>query len=217
MAEVKALLDGYRRFYHKHFRGADATLPALAAKGQTPKTLIIACSDSRVDPAIITDAEPGEIFVIRNVANLVPPFQPEATSYHGTSAALEFGVQHLQVKHIVVLGHSGCAGIDALLHCTPEQADFSFIRPWVNIASKARDYTENVLGSVDHKDACPTCEQQAVLVSLQNLQTFPWVQEKLDAGTLKLHGWYFHLASGQLKTWHHQENRFCAVDVTSEE
>lgn len=213
MAEVKALLNGYRRFYQKHFRRGGATLPALAAQGQTPKTLIIACSDSRVDPAIITDAEPGEIFVIRNVANLVPPFQPEAKSYHGTSAALEFGVQHLHVKHIVVLGHSGCAGIGALLHGTPEQADFSFIRPWVNIARKARNYTENVLGSVDHPDACPTCEQQAVLISLQNLQTFPWVQEKLDAGTLQLHGWYFHLANGQLKTWDHQENRFCTVDV----
>lgn len=212
MAQVAALLEGYRRFYRKHFLGEDSRFRELAG-GQSPKTLIIACSDSRVDPAIITDADPGDIFVVRNVANLVPPYQPGEGSYHGTSAALEFAVRHLNVQHIIVFGHSGCAGIRALLHSEPQQEQFSFIHPWVNIAHKAKEYTVHLCGDVHHEDAQHTCEQHGILVSLHNLMTFPWVAERADAGKLKLHGWYFHLNTGQLQTWNTQESRFRTVET----
>ncbi len=217
MAEVEQLLRGYRRFYKQHFLDQEATLPALARDGQSPTALVIACSDSRVDPAIITDAAPGEIFAIRNVANLVPPYQPDNETYHGTSAAVEFAIQNLGIKHIIVLGHSGCAGIDALLNSTDETpAKGSFVLPWVNIARKAKDYVLNLLGSPQHPDANATCEQQAVLVSLQNLMTFPWIEEKVNHGQLKLHGWYFRIATGRLHTWDHVTDSFVRQPVDGE-
>lgn len=213
MADLNTLIDGYRRFYHKHFVEREATLPILAEQGQTPKTMIIACSDSRVDPAIITDAAPGEIFVVRNVANLVPPYQPDTGGYHGVSAALEFGILQLNVENIVVLGHSSCAGIHALMHAQPKKEHFSFIQPWVHIAEKAKEYTHNIWGDLNHPEAGAACEQQAVLISLTNLMTFPWIAERVEAGTLELHGWYFRVASGQLLTWDTADNRFQPVTV----
>ena len=220
MSEVNLLLDGYRRFYRKHFVEHEATLPALAEQGQNPKTMIIACSDSRVDPAIITDAAPGEIFVVRNVANMVPPYQPETGGYHGVSAALEFGVLRLGVENIVVFGHSGCAGIRALMEsdnhnqCNhTEGKHYSFIEPWVHIAEKAKDYTHNIWGDLNNPEAITACEQQAVLISLANLMSFPWISERVDAGKLELHGWYFRVGSGQLLNWGKQDNRFQPVSV----
>lgn len=216
MAEVKALLEGYRRFYDRHFLRND-TLFSQLATGQSPKTLVIACSDSRVDPALIMDADPGDIFVVRNVANMVPPYEMEKNGgYHGTSAALEFAVRHLNIKHIIVFGHSGCAGIRALLHSTPEQEQFTFIHPWVNIAAKAKEYTQHLCGDVHHPDATETCELQAILISLQNLRSFPWINQKVEEGGIRLHGWYFRLATGQLQTWDSAENRFSVVPTDFE-
>lgn len=208
MTGTQTLLDGYKRFYKKHFLQDSTLYHELATQGQSPKTLVIACSDSRVDPAIITDADPGDIFVVRNVANLVPPFQKAGDSLHGTSAALEFAVRHLQVQHIIILGHTACAGIHALLHTEAEQDDFSFMYPWVNIAKRAKNYTLNLLGEAEHPEAQHVCEQQGILVSLQNLMTFPWIASKVESGELTLHGWYFRLTTGQLCVWDSVESRF---------
>lgn len=210
MTDVAHLLEGYRRFHTRHYKDANALLPHLASHGQQAKTLVIACSDSRVDPAIIMDADPGDIFVVRNVANLVPPYE-ENGEYHGTSAALEFAVRHLHVQHIVVFGHSGCAGIGALLHTTPEEENFRFINPWVNIAARAKDYTHHLCGSLDHPDANTICEQQGILISLQNLRTFPWIADLMDSGKLTLHGWYFKMHNGQLLVWDDFDSRFVTV------
>lgn len=200
MAEVKALLEGFKRFHAKHFCGEEKIYEHLAVK-QAPRTLVISCSDSRVDPSILMDAQPGDIFAVRNVANLVPPYQPAAESYHGTSAALEFAVKNLQVKHIVVLGHSGCAGIRALFDrgdTVGEDKDFSFISSWVDIAKDAK---ERAIRKCGHgtEDQYTACEKEGIITSLENLKTFPWIKERIDNGTINLHGWYFSLHDGKLQ------------------
>jgi carbonic anhydrase len=210
MSDIKTLLDGYRRFYSRHFLRRDPLFTQLAANGQAPKTLVIACSDSRVDPAIVMDADPGDMFVVRNVASLVPPFAADS-GHHGTSAALEFAVCNLKVQHIIVCGHSGCAGINALLHDTCGHDEESFIGRWVDIARKAREHTLHACGGTNHPGAGQMCEEQAILTSLQNLMTFPWIRVRAEAGELTLHGWYFNLNTGALSAWEEAEKRFLPI------
>ena len=165
----------------------------LADEGQAPRVLVIACADSRVDPGMIFDAAPGELFVVRNVANLVPPYHPDG-SYHGTSAALEFAVRVLQVADIIVVGHALCGGIRALLHgAPPEAADF--VVPWMQIAAPAR---ARALACDDGRDQQLVCEQAGVALSLEHLHGYPWIAERVAAGTLQLHGAHFDIRSGVL-------------------
>lgn len=210
MTEINELLTGYRRFYSRHFLRQDTYFAQLVTQGQAPKTLIIACSDSRVDPAIVLDADPGDIFVVRNVANLVPPYAPDG-SHHGTSSALEFGVCNLKVRNIIVLGHSACAGIGSLLADSHGQSGGSFIPRWMDIAREARDYTIQCCGDASHPDARQLCEQQAMLISLRNLLTFSWIRERVESGELVLHGWYFNLSTGELSQWNEAAGSFVAV------
>jgi carbonic anhydrase len=210
----QALIDGYRRFYARYFLQEKGLFGRLSNQGQKPTTLIVACSDSRVDPAILLDADPGDLFVIRNVANLVPPYEPIGDSRHGTSAALEFGVQHLGVKHIIILGHSQCGGVRALLepNCKENQSQFSFIADWVNIAADARKAAEALTGlTPDEKSQF--CEEESIKLSLNNLMSFPWISEKVDAGQLTLHGWYFSLKDGSLSVWDASTQCFKAVPI----
>lgn len=209
MARIKKLIEGYRRFYRAHFIENRDLYTELATKGQFPKTLVIACSDSRVDPSIVLDAGPGDIFVIRNVANLVPPCQPDS-QYHGTSAALEFGVNHLKVENIIVFGHGGCAGIQTLLDFENPRFESDFIHNWVDIARDARLET---LGACDREKTQPGeaqrhCEHAAIHVSLRNLMTFPWIREKVEDGRLKLHGWHFDIDNGTLERWNDDTHAF---------
>lgn len=199
MAEIEALRQGFKRFHAGYFQEHRALFEALARQGQQPRTLIISCSDSRADPMLITDARPGDLFVIRNVANLVPPCERDGAS-HGTSAAIEFAVCNLEVHHIIVMGHAQCGGIRALLSGYGEHNDEGegFIAPWMAVARRARD---RVLA--EHPDAEPeflqrACERAAIQLSLENLMTFPFVTRRVERGELRLHGWYFDLENGQL-------------------
>ncbi|NKE44720.1 carbonic anhydrase [Roseomonas frigidaquae] len=190
---MNRLLDGYRRFRADTWPQERARFEELAASGQRPHTMIIACSDSRVDPAVIFGAGPGELFVVRNVANLVPPYAPDS-QYHGTSAALEFGVRVLQVSQLVVMGHAMCGGVTALLRGAPPEAR-DFVPTWMQIAREARS---RVLACMKVEDAQEACELEAVRVSLANLMTFPWVAEAVAAGSLTLQGAHFGVATGRL-------------------
>ncbi|MBI1174182.1 MAG: carbonic anhydrase [Sideroxydans sp.] len=197
MSSPDQLVDGFRRFRARHFAESDALYRQLATQGQTPKTLIVGCCDSRVDPAIVLDCAPGDLFVIRNVANLVPPADGHA-GFHGTTAALEYGVRFLGVEHIIVFGHAQCGGIRALMQRVGVADDASFINDWMQLAESARAAVER-----EFPDAAPdvrarACEQRAIGVSLQNLMTFPWVRERIENGQLALHGWYFDIEQGQL-------------------
>jgi len=196
---IQNLIDGYRRFREGYYKQHEERLTALAEQGQSPKVAVVGCCDSRVDPAVITDSAPGDLFVIRNVANLVPPCEGEGT-WHGTSAALEFAVTGLHVEHIVVLGHARCGGIRALME-TEEAAAApdDFIYHWMRIAREARERALAPELALDFEQRAHLCEQEAIRISLRNLLSFPWIQERVEADALRLHGWYYDMVSGTLQ------------------
>lgn len=204
MSEVKKLIDGYKKFYKDNFITNNNNIFGDVQKSQSPKTLIISCSDSRVDPAILTNAEVGDIFVVRNVANIVPPYQPEWETKHGTSAALEFAVNYLKVKHIVVFGHSDCGGIKALVNNDIDtNNNFSFITDWVkNLFNIKNKIPKNV------KDKYIFCEKESIKLSMNNLLTFPWINEKVKKNDLKIHGWYFSIKDASLSVFDNKSNEF---------
>jgi carbonic anhydrase len=189
------LLAGYRRFREKGWPGQRTVYQSLAEAGQRPQALVISCVDSRVDPAIIFDAAPGEMLTVRNVANLVPPYAPDV-AYHGTSAALEFGVRVLSVRHLIVLGHELCGGVKALLEGAPANAR-DFVAPWMSMAESARERALS-LESASPRERQQCCEQAVIKVSLANLMTFPWIAAPVAAGTLRLHGAWFSIRTGEL-------------------
>ncbi len=189
------LIEGHLRFRANTWPAERDRYVALAQRGQNPETMVIACSDSRVDPQTIFGAGPGELFVVRNVAGLVPTYTPDA-GYHGTSAALEFGVRVLKVARIAVLGHALCGGIRAMVEGVPGVAR-DFVEPWMRIAEPALDAVPRQL-SID--DMLHSCELEVVRLSLANLATFPWIAEAVSAGQLKLQGFRFDIRSGVLTT-----------------
>ncbi|GAA4643757.1 carbonic anhydrase [Pontixanthobacter gangjinensis] len=199
MPEFAELLEGYRRFRSGSYPRQRERFEKLTLEGQSPKLMIIGCSDSRVDPAQIFDVDPGEIFVVRNVAALVPPFET-SPGLHGVSAALEFAVQVLEVKQIVVMGHGMCGGCRAALtrelHGT-EPGKGGFIANWIKLLDDAREAVASEHGTTG-KEAERAMELAAVGVSLENLRSFPAIQEKEAAGTLKLQGAFFAISEGVL-------------------
>jgi carbonic anhydrase len=209
MAEIETLLEGYRRFRAHGWAPQRARWEQLAT-GQSPRTMIIACSDSRVDPAQIFDTSPGEMFVVRNVANLVPPFETGG-GYHGVSAALEFAVTQLQVENIVVMGHGFCGGCAAALTGQFDHAGHGeghFIGHWIHLLDEARQRVrERHSGDLD-RAAFAEMEMEAVKVSLANLRTFPWVDDREADGRLALHGAFFAISDGELHLLDEASGRF---------
>jgi len=208
MADFNALIEGYHRF---RARGWDAQRERWAelAEGQSPKGMVNACSDSRVDPAQIFDARPGEMFVVRNVANLVPPFEPDS-AYHGVSAALEFAVTQLEVEELVVMGHGFCGGCAAALTGQFDRAAHGsghFIAHWVDMLNDARADIRARHPELD-RAAFREMEMAGVRLSLRNLRSFPWVREREAVGRLKLHGAYFAISDGLLHVCDEASGRF---------
>jgi carbonic anhydrase len=190
------LLDGYKAFKSGRFDRERQRYQVLADQGQKPETMVIACCDSRAAPETIFDSTPGEIFVVRNVANLVPPYEPDGT-YHATSAALEFAVQSLKVKHIVVLGHGRCGGIQAALNADAEPlSPGDFIGKWMGLLSPAvAAISSSELSSAEKQTEL---ERRSILYSLENLRTFPCVKILEDQNRLALHAAWFDIADGDL-------------------
>jgi carbonic anhydrase len=200
--QIDRLIAGFKGFKATYYEQRPERFQSLVERGQNPKTLVIACSDSRADPAILTNSEPGELFVIRNVANLVPPYQPDR-SMHGTSSAIEFAVRDLAVRHIVVLGHSSCGGIEALQRVAKgEEPNREFLETWVSIACAAPGCTEHGESSSDE------IGRQAVVISLNNLKTFPWLSELAAKKELSLHGWWFDMNQGALWAYNEFKDSF---------
>ncbi len=206
---ITALITGFKHF-RKYFFGEDkAFFQRLTKRGQTPSIMIISCSDSRVDPAILFDTRPGELFVVRNVANLVPPYAPD-DGLHGVSAAIEFGVRDLKVKHIVILGHAFCGGIQALCshhrnqnNAITDKIDIpkrEFLESWITIASPAVE-------DIDFSQSADIYQHQAekasIRNSLANLKQFTWIKQGIDSGELSIHGWWFDMENGAL--WGYDE------------
>lgn len=199
------LTAGYRRFREERWPEARAEYEALAA-GQQPHTLVVACSDSRADPALIFDAAPGQLFVVRNVANLVPPYEPDG-KLHGVSAALEFGVRVLGVRRIVVMGHAYCGGVNAMLNGAPDCCR-DFVAPWV---AQAAPHVRRFVEDFPADQAERAAEEAVVRLSIDNLRTFPWIAEREAAGTLTLTGLHFGIADGVLRALS-GPGRFQALD-----
>jgi len=199
MTQLTSLLKGYARFRHHEWPRERERWSELA-EGQNPKTMVIACSDSRADPATIFDTRPGEIFVVRNVAALAPPYET-SRGFHGVSAALEFAVTQLGVEEILVMGHGKCGGCAAALtgqfkDTTPGEGGH-FIADWVRMLEDASDEVRAAHPQLD-EDAYLEMEREAIKVSLANLRTFPWIAEREEQGELKLHGAHFSIAEGRL-------------------
>lgn len=208
MADINKLLAGFQRFRHNIYDEKPELFDRLTKQGQTPKTIVVGCCDSRVDPAIVTDCDPGDLFTIRNVANLVPPFETGG-NYHGTSAALEFGVRNLEVENIIVLGHAQCGGIRALMAQVPgAKPQEGFVPGWMSVASHARNRVLSRMHGMPPESQQRACEQEAILVSLDNLLTFPWILERVAQKKLTLHGWYFDLELGELLRYNPDSNHF---------
>ena len=202
---VNQLVQGFKGFRESYFFKREGFFQNLTRRGQTPKIMIICCSDSRVDPAILFGARPGELFVVRNVANLIPPYKPDG-KLHGVSAAVEFGVRDLNITSIVVLGHAFCGGISTLCKKIIDEKEKSadnenkiqereFIDSWMDIAKPALKNVnfDDWPGDSQHK-----AEKLAVLNSIKNLKTFPWIKTAIKEKVLHLHGWWFDMENGAL-------------------
>jgi carbonic anhydrase len=202
------LADRFRRFKQRHFLPNAEQYEELATYGQTPDAMIISCSDSRVDPETIFGAMPGELFVVRNVANLVPPYETGG-KFHGVSAAIEFATLNLRVKHLIVMGHSGCGGVKAALDQSAAiQTESQFISRWMSMLDDAR---LSVLASHQtrpHAEKQRALEKEGVKTAIKNLRTFPFISQLEDKGRLSLHGAYFDIATGTLSVLNHSRNEF---------
>jgi carbonic anhydrase len=221
MPEFKALLEGYRRFRTGAYQEQRRRYDALADKGQAPGVLVIACSDSRVDPTRVFDTEPGQMFVVRNVANLVPPFDPDPThGQHSTSAAIEYAVTQLKVHHILVLDHARCGDIKASIEGMFDDAapgEGGFIKRWMSQIAPARDTIRAAAQLSPDIDACSTLELAAIRLSIDNLRSFPFIAEAEEYGALHLQGALFDIAEGVLRVLNHESGKFESLSVDWEE
>jgi carbonic anhydrase len=215
MPEFRQLLEGYRRFRAGPYVEQRQRYDALANKGQAPKVMIIACSDSRVDPTRVFDTAPGQAFVLRNVANLVPPYQPDSAQ-HSTSAAVEYAVTILKVHHIVVFGHAHCGGIQASLDGRFDDAAHGaggFIGSWMSMIAPARDRIRAAAALSPDIDSAAALELEAIRISIANLRSFPFVANAEASGELLIQGTCFDIADGVLRVLDPETDRFVATPI----
>lgn len=192
----KSIIDGYNRFRKQYAMGDKSIMHQLASHGQHPETMLVACCDSRVDPALILQCDPGDLFIVRNIANIVPPYEKDH-SHHGTSAALEYGICYLNVKNLIIMGHSQCGGIDALLNGdTLKQNDF--ISSWISLIQ------EKSLGGKNIN----ACARQALLQSYQHCLTFPWIKTRVEKNQLMIHLWFFDIKAGKIFQYSFDEEQY---------
>lgn len=202
------LTDRFRRFKHRHFVPNADQYEELARYGQSPEVMIISCCDSRVDPETIFTAMPGELFVVRNVANLVPPYETGG-KYHGVSTAIEFAVMNLRVKHLIVMGHAGCGGVKAALDQSAAiQTEAMFISRWMSMLDEARLHVLAAHQMASTAEKLRMLELEGIKTSIKNLRTFPFVREIEEKGRMSIHGAYFDIATGTLSVLNHSRGEF---------
>jgi len=183
------IIQGYKAFREKYASGDHSVMRYLASYGQQPEIMVVACCDSRVDPALILQCDPGDLFVVRNVANIIPPFEKDS-GYHGTSAALEFGICRLKVKHLIILGHTQCGGIQALIN-QKELGENDFITKWVSLVKREDLVVQE----------CDYYTKLALTHSYQNCLTFPWIKKAVEEKSLSIHLWIFDIKEGEILTY----------------
>lgn len=191
----KKIIQGYHSFRKKYATDDKSIMQHLAYHGQKPEIMIVACCDSRVDPSLIFQCEPGDLFIVRNVANIIPPYECDV-KHHGTSAALEFGICYLNIKHLIILGHSQCGGIEALLSSEkPQQNDF--ITRWVSLIN-----TNSPIQNANE------FAKQALCHSHQNCLTFPWIKDRIKQKQLIIHQWFFDIEAGEISVYSSENNQY---------
>ena len=212
---VKFLKEGFKNFKNNYYKNNKSNIIKLIKNGQKPKFMVISCSDSRVDPAILFQTNPGDIFAIRNVANLVPPYNPDK-GLHGVSAAIEFGILDLKIKNIIVLGHAHCGGITALKNkmikdnSKPKNHNREFIDSWIKIASP-------ILNKIDFKNPSEPIqhliEKESIKNSINNLKTFPWLLNLLNDKKINIYGWWYDMENGKLLNFDENKNIFVDLNI----
>lgn len=199
--DFSKLLQGYQRFRNKYVHGSKSVMKQLADDGQKPEIMIVACSDSRVDPALILQCEPGDLFVVRNVANIVPPYEKDK-GHHGVSAALEFGVNVLGVKHLIILGHSQCGGIQALMQGDDKNSDF--LQNWLAIIDREGMNKNSRQTRKDINVATKLALQQ----SYEHCMQFPWIAKKVEQKSLAVHVWFFDIFKGKIFVYNRMKQQY---------
>jgi carbonic anhydrase len=199
----KEILEGYRLFREKYTIGDNSIMKYLSEYGQKPQIMLISCCDSRVDPALILQCDPGDLFIARNVANIVPPYEKDE-ALHGTSAALEFGICLLNVRHLILLGHSQCAGINALFS-NQDLSNNDFITKWVSLIK----IPEKTVSDIDQDEYA----KLGLTRSYENCLTFPWIKEKLAEKKLMIHRWFFDIKKGQIFTYSDVYDVYQALNI----
>ena len=205
--EISSLIDGYELFKDKKFKKYQNKFLDLVKNGQNPKVLFIACSDSRVDPTLITSASPGELFVLRNIGNFVPPFSPD-DDYHATAAGIEYAVSVLEVTDIIVCGHSHCGAIRSMYEKI-NSINLVHVKKWLNLGERAKEYVAHKLSKdVSLEEKLELTERISIIFQLENLLTYPDVQKRVDEGILYLRGWYYSLEDGELEYFNDATGEF---------
>lgn len=208
MKNINALIEGFKTFKKEYQQDREGKYQELAEYGPHSRILMIACCDSRTDPAIITNSSAGDLMVIRNIANLVPPFNPES-NVGETQAALEFAVCYLNIEHIIIMGHSRCGGIRSLLTRLVDDSEPKHpLDQWTAVAEPAARTVLAEMPEADLDDQSCACSRRALVTSLENLKTYPWVAKRIEQDQLKTHGWYFNLSTGDLEQYQQQEKTF---------
>jgi carbonic anhydrase len=207
MVKVQDLIDGHENFKGKKFKKYENKFIDLVKNGQKPKVLFIACSDSRVDPVLITNSDPGDLFILRNIGNFVPPFSPD-NDYHATAAGIEYATHVLKVTDIIICGHSHCGAIDSLYQDI-DSINLLHVKRWLDLGSEAKKHVENSIKSdATQKEKLELTEKVSVVFQMKNLLSYPEVKSRVDSGELSLRGWYYKIKTGELEYFCDKDREF---------
>ncbi|WP_419771352.1 MAG: carbonic anhydrase [Candidatus Marinarcus sp.] len=208
MNRIQQLIKGNTKFKSQYFPYFESELIKSIKHGQKPEVLFIGCSDSRVTHDLMLDSKPGDMFILRNVGNFIPPFQAD-NDFHGSAAAIEYAVSVLQVKDIIVCGHSHCGACKSLYEEIPDDDSLVHIRKWLELGQKAKEFTLRTIQDPNNKEELyRQTERNSILYQVENLFSYPAVKQKVDAGTLKIHGWYYSIETGDIEYYDLVEKKY---------
>lgn len=206
--KINDLVKGNKKFREVSFPKFESDVQGLVENGQKPEILFIGCSDSRVTPDLMLDTKPGDMFILRNVGNFIPPYNLD-NDYHGTSAVIEYAVNVLGVKHIIVCGHSHCGACKSLYSDLDNSPELAQIKKWLELGKKAKEYTLLAIHDKSEKEKLyRTTERISIVHQMENLLTFPYVEEKVKTGDIQIHGWYYHIENGNIEYYDGAECSF---------
>ncbi len=213
--DINSIIEGYEEFREKRFVKYEKRFTHLVKEGQNPKVLFISCCDSRVTPSLFTSTDPGDMFVVRNIGNMVAPYSPD-NDYHSTAAAIEYAVSVLKVRDIIVCGHSHCGAIAGLYKDLNNDERVVHVKKWLELGSKAKDFISLTMSKADMEEKLQATEKISVVFQLMNLLTYPEVEKLVNEGELNLRGWYYKIESGELEYYDDETHKFLPLEANNE-